>query len=68
MFMNHEIFTESSILSFLTGINILSENNDFQFYKNIGAKTAWLETVESISGADDENENELKMLWKRKRP
>ena len=40
----------------------------FQFYKNIGAETARLETVESISGADGENENEPKIIRKMKRP
>ena len=34
----------------------------FQFYENIGAETARLETVESVSGADGENENRLKIL------
>ena len=34
----------------------------FQFYKNIGAETTRLKTVETISGADDENENGLKIL------
>ena len=39
-----------------------------QFYKNIGAETARVETVESISGADGDNENEPKILREMKRP